>query len=188
MNCADQLRDLLAPLGVYNLDPSSLSGAELEALGFALDSLSQRLDYVENEGALATAADEGLVRRERLFAHTGALISPSLRRNAIAALLRIGMGCPTLQSINDTISGCGVRAIVSEKNQANCVRVSFPDVRGIPENFSQVKQIILDILPVHLDVEFFFNLMTWADCHKMRFTWKIIHDRGYNWSQFQLAA
>ncbi len=188
MNCGEQLRDLLRPLGVYNLEHNSLSGAELDALGVGLDGVAAYLDYVEREGALSTAEGEGLSRRESLFARTGILYSTELRREAIAALLRIGRDCPTLESINNTISGCGVKAVVAETGEANHVRVSFPDVRGRPQGFGQVEEIIRDILPIHLIVDFFFNLMTWADCHRKAFTWKMIHNAGYNWTEFQLAA
>ena len=60
MGYSDYLRALLRPMDIYDLTPSSLSGAELEALGRGLDDLSQRLDYVERESALATAEGEGL--------------------------------------------------------------------------------------------------------------------------------
>ena len=47
MGYSDHLRRLLRPLGVYDLRPESLSGAELEALGQGLDGVSARMDYVE---------------------------------------------------------------------------------------------------------------------------------------------
>ena len=39
MGCADHLRRLLAPLGVYELGAASVSGAMLDALGDALDGV-----------------------------------------------------------------------------------------------------------------------------------------------------
>ena len=68
MGYGEHLRNLLQPLGIYNLTPGSLSGSELDALGAGLDKLSRRLDYAERESALATAESEGLDRREALFA------------------------------------------------------------------------------------------------------------------------
>ena len=57
------LRQLLSPLGIYNLDGSSVNGAELYALGRALDRTGQRLETVERESVTATAEDEGLDRK-----------------------------------------------------------------------------------------------------------------------------
>ena len=93
-----------------------------------------------------------------------------------------------LVAINDTISGCGIRAIVQEKEQFGYVRVIFPDVIGIPADFDRIRTIILDIIPCHLEVEFYFRYLTWAECHAHGYTWAIIHEREYTWLGFQMAV
>ncbi len=188
MGYSDYLRNLLRPLGVYDLSDGSLSGSELDALGYGLDRLEGRMDYVERESALATAEGEGLDRWETLFARTPAHYSTALRRAAIAALLRIDESCFTLSAINDTISGCGVKALVQEKEAFGYVRVIFPEVAGIPEGFEQIRDIILDIIPAHLDVEFYFRYLTWAECEAFQYTWAIVHEREYTWYGFELAV
>lgn len=184
----DHLRTLLRPLGIYDLSPGSLSGSELDALGLGLDGIGSYLDYVEQESALSTAAGEGLDRLEALFAHPPVHYSPVLRRQAVAALLRIGGDCFTLTDINDAISGCGIRALVQEKERFGYVRVLFPEVAGIPAEFEQIRQIILDIIPCHLDVEFYFRYLTWAECHAYGYTWAIAHQREWTWHDFELAV
>ena len=164
MGYGEHLRKLLRPLEIYDLTPGSLSGSELDALGKGLDALSQRMEYVERESALATAEGEGLRRRELLFARTPVHYSTALRRQAIAALLRIGGDCFTLSDINNTISGCGIRALAQEKDRFGYIRIIFPEVAGVPEGFEQIREIILDIVPCHLDVEFYFRYLTWAEC------------------------
>lgn len=188
MGYSDHLRRLLNPLGIYDLRPESLSGAELEALGRGLDDISARMDYVERESALSTAEGEGLDRREALFARTPVHYTTALRRQAIAALLRIGGDCFTLTDINNTISGCGIKALAQEKDQFGYIRIIFPDVAGIPEGFEQIREIILDIVPCHLDVEFYFRYLTWAECEAYGYTWAIVHERAYTWFQFELAV
>ena len=188
MGYSDYLRALLRPMDIYDLTPSSLSGAELEALGRGLDDLSQRLDYVERESALATAEGEGLDRMESLFARTPVRYTTQLRRQAIAALLRIGGGCVTLADINSTISGCGINALVQETGRFGYIRIIFPDVSGVPEGFDQIREIILDIVPCHLDVDFSFRYLTWAECEAFGCTWAAVEERAYTWRQFQLAV
>ena len=188
MGYGEHLRTLLRPLDIYDLSPGSLSGSELDALGAGLDELSARMDYVERESALATAEDEGLRRREALFAHIPVHHSAELRRQAITTLLGIGGGCFTLADINNTISGCGIEALVQEKERFGYIRVVFPGVVGIPEGFEQIREIILDIIPCHLDVEFYFRYLTWAECEAFQYTWAIIHQREYTWHEFQLAV
>lgn len=182
------LRDLLGPLGIYDLSPESLSGSELDALGRGLDEVGGRLDYVERETALATAQGEGLDRLEALFAKAPVNYSLPLRRQAIAALLRIGEGDFTLAAINDTITGCGINAVAQERDRFGYVRVVFPDVVGVPEGFEQIREIILDIIPCHLEVEFFFRYLLWLECHARGYTWAAVHGNRWTWKQFQLAV
>ena len=181
------LRNLLAPLGVYDLSAASLSGSELDAMGAGLDGAGDELDWVERESILATAEDEGLTLREELFARRPANYGTALRRAAIAALLRISGDSFTLQDINSAISGCGIKAEALEMGEGH-IRVIFPDVAGVPEGFDQMEGIILDIIPCHLATEFYFRYLTWAECHAHGYTWAIVHQQEYTWHTFQLAV
>ena len=105
---------LLAPLSLYNLRAPH-NGGELAALGGELDSVSGLVELVERESLLATAESEGLDRREVLFAHKPAAVTQEDRREAIAALLRISEDSLTPEAINDTLTGCGIRARAEEK-------------------------------------------------------------------------
>ncbi len=188
MEYAQHLRKLLRPLGVYDLSQGSLSGSELDALGFGLDQLSGRLDYVERESALATAEGEGLRRREALFARTPVQYSIPLRREAIAALLRIGGDSFTLAAINETVSGCGIKAVVQETDRFGWVKIVFPDVAGVPEGFEQIRSIILDIIPCHWEVVFDFRFLTWRECEEAGYTWRMLREGAYTWKRFELAV
>ena len=55
MGYSDYLKNLLKPLGIYDLSAGSLSSSELDALGLGLDHASKQMDYAEREGALSTA-------------------------------------------------------------------------------------------------------------------------------------
>lgn len=182
----EYLRALLAPLGVYRLDRDSLSGAELYALGRGLDAVSARLDQVEREGVTATAEDEGLRRREALFLRRPAAVTPEERRAAIAALLQIDGDSLTPEAIGRTIRGCGIRAQAIELG-TNRVRVVFPGTAGVPAEFEQIRKIVMDILPCHLDVEFYFRFLTWEECEAAEYTWALVEEREYTWEEFQMA-
>lgn len=73
---AEYLIRLLAPLGVYDLEETSVSGGAVYALGDGLDEAAETIDYVEREGNTATAQEEGLDRRESLFARRPAASTP----------------------------------------------------------------------------------------------------------------
>lgn len=182
----EYLRALLAPLGIYRLDRESLSGSEIYALGKGLDGISGRLDEVEREGVTATAEDEGLRRREALFLRRPAATTAEQRRAAIAALLQIDGDSLTPSAIDRTIQGCGIPAKVIEMG-TNRVRVIFPDTIGIPSEFEQIEKIVMDILPCHLGVEFYFRFLTWEECERAEYTWAFVEEQEYDWNGFQLA-
>lgn len=182
----EYLRGLLAPLGVYRLDRDSLSGAEIYALGRGLDAVAGRLDEVEREGVTATAEGEGLRRREALFLRRPAAVTPEERRAAIAALLQIDGDSLTPEAIGRTIRGCGIRAQAIELG-TNRVRVVFPGTVGVPAEFAQIEKIVMDILPCHLGVEFYFRFLTWEECHRAEYTWGFVEEQEYDWEGFQKA-
>ena len=181
------LRQLLAPLGVYALGEGSINGAELYAMGQRFDTVELLMELAERESLTATAEDEGLLRREALFARRPAAVTAEERRAAIAALLQIDGDSLTPAAMNRTLLGCGIRAKAMELDTGH-LRVIFPDVGGEPEEFDQISRIILDILPCHLDVEFYFRYLTWAECERGAYTWSGVEAAGYDWDDFQLAV
>lgn len=181
------LRDLLEPLGVYDLRPGTVNGAELAALGLGLDAVSDRLEAVERESLTTTAEGEGLERREALFARRPAAVTPEERRAAIAALLQIDGDSLTPEAIDRAIRGCGIKARAVEVDRGH-LRVRFPEVAGVPAEFQQIRKIILDILPCHLEVEFYFRYLTWAECEAAGYTWEQVEAAGHTWESFQLAV
>lgn len=181
------LHALLAPLGVYDLSEGTVNGGELYALGKLLDAGAARLETVEREALTATAEDEGLRRREALFARRGAAVTPEERRAAIAALLQIDGDSLTPGAIDATLRGCGIRARALERGGGR-LRVVFPEIAGVPAEFGQIEKILLDILPCHLEVEFYFRCLTWEECEAAEWTWARVEAAGHTWESFSLAV
>lgn len=181
------LQALLAPLGVYDLSEGSISGSAVYAAGTGLDQVNGQMELTERESLTATAEGEGLDRREALFARKPAAVTPEQRRLAIAALLQIDGDSLTPEAIDRTIRGCGIRAKALEIDTGH-LRVIFPDVSGVPEEFDQIQKIILDILPCHLEVEFYFRYLTWAECEAAEMTWASVEAAGHTWESFELAV
>ena len=188
MGYGDYLRALLRPLGVYELAEGSYSGSELDAAGTALDSCAGRLDWTEREALIATAEEDGLARRESLFARRPVDYGVALRREALLSLLQVSGDSFTPADINRTIRGCGILAEAHETEEYGHIRVTFPDVAGIPEGFGQIEKIILDLIPCHLETEFYFRYITWAECEERQLTWAVVHAMEYTWHTFELAV
>ena len=61
MSYAAYLKNLLRPLGIYQLD-GTYNGAELDSVGLALDGVEEALERAQREMCPLTAQGEGLER------------------------------------------------------------------------------------------------------------------------------
>lgn len=183
----EYLKALLDPLKVYDLSDGTINESELWALGAGLDGVSDALEYAEREALTATAEDEGLSRREALFARKPVAVTVAARRAAINALMSIDGDSLTPEAINRAIVGCGIKAEALEMGDGH-IRIIFPGVAGEPAEFEQVRDIILDIIPCHLETEFYFRYLTWAECEAAEMTWASIEAAEHTWESFQLAV
>lgn len=178
------LKRLLEPLGIYDFTKGGAGESILYAAGKELDETADQIGNAERESQLMTAEGEGLSRREDLFAWKPAAPDTAHRRAAIAALLRINDDSLTLNAINDTIDGCGIKARAQERANGH-IRIIFPDTVGIPEKIEQIKKIILDIIPCHLETEFYFRFLTWTECETRNMTWKYVENANHTWETFE---
>ena len=175
------LVNLLQPLGVYDLRPGAVNRGELAAYGAELEGGAQELEDTAREMSLVTAENFGLERIEALLPYRPVCTTVGQRRAALAALLRISGDSFTLEAINDTLRGCGINARAEETEQPNYVKVYFPDVAGFPEGFDQLRVIIEEILPSHLDITYVFWYNTWAMVAGRHPTFGDAADAGLSW-------
>lgn len=188
MGYAEYLAELLRPLGVYDLTEGTINRSELEGYGHCLDEGAEELAETEREMCLATAEGFGLAQVEEMLPYRPVCVSAEGRRAALAALLRIGGDSFTLEAVNDTISGCGIRARARETGTPNCVEVYFPDTVGEPEGFERIRQIIEEILPCQLGIAYVFRYLTWAEAGEKFADWAQVQAGGLTWAQVKVAV
>ena len=184
MSYAQYLRQLLAPLGIYQLS-APFQGGELEALGDAFDQVEGALEKLNREACLATAEDWGLEQVAVLFRRRPPATTVKTMREALAALLRIGGDSFTLEAINDNLKGCGLNAVAVETDTPGVVEVYFPDVPGIPDGFDEMRKILEDILPSHLEIQYKFWYITWALMEERFDTWGDIEAISPTWEELE---
>ncbi len=46
----------------------------------------------------------------------------------------------------------------------------------------------MDIIPCHLDTEFYLRYLTWAECEAKGLTWAMVSAAQYTWEEFQSAV
>ena len=184
MSHAQKLWELLLPLGPYRRQGVYTAG-ELEGEGRALDGVLASLEELEREVMLDTAEGQGLEALESLLTRRPVAETAPARRRALSALLRIGGDSFTLAALNDNLAGCGLNAVVSETEEPGVVEVRFPDVPGVPEGFEQMKRIIEDILPCHLQVNYVYWYITWGKMEEQFPTWGDLDAGGYTWDELE---
>lgn len=182
---ASYLKRLLAPLGVYDLRAGTINEAELFALGQQLDRIESQLEHAEREALPATAEQEGLDNWEVLFPGRPAARTVLDRRGAIRALRQIDGDSLTPDGIGRAILGCGIPARAIEVDTGH-LRVVFPGVSGPPEGFETIEKLILEILPCHLEVEFYFRYVTWAEIETANVTWDWTEANDHTWISFEM--
>ena len=171
MSAAEELVRLLKPLGVYSFREGSFSLGELQALGKTLDTARTRVEKMQRESIVLTAEDEGLDRMEALFRHRVRTEDTAARRAAIAGFLQIGGDGFTLSALNRCLAACGAGCRVEETGEVNHVRVRFPGVMGVPEQFAEIRNVVEDILPCQLDIFYYFRYCTWQETEDYKLTW-----------------
>ena len=181
MEHEQHLLELLRPLGVYDFSARSINRGELGVYGVGLDLGYEQLEETMREMSLITAETTGLELVEALLPFCPVSDTVENRRRALAALLRIGGDSFTLAAINDTLSGCGIKAKATEGTQPGYVEVFFPDVAGIPTDFEEIRVIIEEILPCHLEVTYVFWYNSWGDLAEMVSTWGEAEATGKTW-------
>jgi len=185
MSYARYLREILAPMGVYDLD-ATFNGGELDSEGTALDTLWEELEEIGRESCLLTAEDWGLEQIAVLLSRRPVAADKGSMAAALAALLRIGGDSFTLSAINDTLSGCGIPAVAREDGVGR-VTVSFPGIPGVPSEFEALRKIIEDILPAHLEITYWFWYLTWEELERILPTWQDIEQRNLTWGELEIC-
>lgn len=182
MGYADYLKQLLGPLGVYDLSEGRFNHAELQGQGAGLDGCGGRLEEIAREMNLCTAEDAGLAALEELLTYLPAAEDLESRRAALAALLRIGDGSFTRTAINDSLVGCGVPVVAVETGTPNQVVIRFPGTAGEPVSYGQVRKIVEDILPCHLGICYQLSYATWETVSAVLTTWAVADEMECLWS------
>lgn len=164
------MKAMLQPLGLYTLE-ESINGAELESYGAQLDVCSDSLEETTQEMNLATAQGLGLERYLNLLKYKPVAESIQELRAALAALLRIRAGCFTPDAINDNLAGCSVGAVVRETGEKYVVEVTFPHLSLTEASLEQMKKVIEEIVPCHLQINYFYWVTEWSYFSTNELTW-----------------
>lgn len=135
----------------------------LQAIDLELVKLEKVLDEIEHESIIHEAGQKGLQVLEFEFGLSNPSMGIVERREALKAKSR-GRGTTTVQMMKRTALAfdCGdieVGFVPSEYK----IKLTYVSKKGRPKNEAAFKQIIQDIIPAHLALEYFYKYTIWND-------------------------
>ena len=183
MSCGENLRDLLAPLGVYRWRDGSFQWGELKAAGAALDGVAQELGRIHREADLTTAREEGLESLCGLLGRDYGQRTPEELRGMLAAALRVRGSSFTRQAVEDALQGCGSYAELEEGGNGLRLTVCFPRDTGPGEDWVGTVDFLESVLPCHVELRYQFRTITWAVLEESYPSWSALEAAVRRWSQ-----
>ena len=185
MKYANYLKQILSPLGIYDLE-SGIGAEEISLIGAQMDEIFDALEEIRREMFLETAESYGLMDFEDVLPFTLTSLTTEDERRTVIALLRIRGGCFSQAMLQDTISGCGLQATIEEGCETMTAVVRFPQNRGIPEGFEKLKGRVEEIVPCHLKTQYVFIYTPWRELMEKLPTWGDAQSRAGTWKQFEI--
>lgn len=181
----EYVKQLLEPLRLYDLE-NGAGAEELRVIGGQLDGIFLMLAELCGEMLPITAEDFGLSLYEKLLPFRPAYLTNADKRRALISLMRIRGGCFTLALLQETVSGCGLKAIIEEGGTPLTVCVSFPENRGVPTGFEKLKSRVEEIVPCHLAVEYIFVYTIWREIMEKLPCWEALESGVDCWGQLEI--
>lgn len=141
---------LLEPLGVYSGE--GYSGAELKALGTALDRIAGKISENCLEMLPMTAQGDGLLKARAMYPFHALPEAADDIRAALKVVTRVDHSCFTAFAVEQTLSGLGVKVGLVVKGP-EWVSVVFQEQLTKETDIVQALYLIELVLPCHIHVE-----------------------------------
>lgn len=141
---------MLEPLGVYS--GGGYSGAELKALGAALDQAETYLTENSREMFPMTAAGDGLTRWKGLYPFHSLPETAEETRDALKTLSRVDHSAFTAFAVEQTLQSLGLNVGLVEQTPGWVVAV-FRGTKTREDDLCHSIALLERVLPCHLYVE-----------------------------------
>ena len=171
MSCGEYLKRLLRPLGIYKLE-KGLSGAELDAIGYAFDGAEA---YI-NAGLIGLNPENGeLSPMEELLSIVNFKADEAERRSAVRVLLSVNSSDKV--SLEKALDACGLTAEITEGEDPFTATLRFTDIRG--ELSDTEAEVCRNLLPAHMFLRFVCDGLSWDRAEVLFQSWDDFDNCGY---------
>ena len=183
MSSLNSIKQKLRPLGLYNLDYSSLIHAELTAYSVVLDEIKRQLEKIEKERFIATAENFGLSTRERTFGAEQTEKSIENRRNIL--LYRSAI-CPTdfnKSRLKELMKIAGITCNIVEYPEQNALYIACFELNDPSADKNALQRMVEEFLPAHLEYTFEFTTMQWDVIDSKNNTFDFMDSKKLTWDE-----
>lgn len=182
MSVLQQMKDMLSPLGIYNLEDGSLVTQELTVYAHELEKLHEELAVMLRELFISTAQDYGIEKIEELFQRVRHDLGIGERRDRISNYMTLSNTDFSLGSIEEQLRLSGIVTEIVQGTE----ELSFPELIASDDIAETARQlnIIEDIVPAHLDIEVGIEPMCWDELDNLDFNFGAFDRMGL---RFDLA-
>lgn len=150
MGYAQYLQWMLSPLGVYNLEEESVSGAAIAALGDALDEVWHMLQDSLRDAFPQRAGEEAITQWEGILPVHPRPETLAQRQQALAFLLSRGSVSCSAADVEKALAACGIMAEVDEITNAPKMTIRVATAGLSSEQQADLHLFLRSLVPAHL--------------------------------------
>lgn len=116
--------------------------------------------------------------------------SPTLEANRKAVKLRVqGEGTINKAKIVQLFAqNEGGQVVVKELFDDYKIEIEFIAVAGIPTNIDFLQNLIREIVPAHLEIDYVFRFLIWDEFDSYQWTWDELDSKELTWDEFDKAV
>ena len=181
-----ELRELLAPLGVYDLSPGSVVTAELHIYAAALGQFGRNMAQTLDDLFPASCSPQRLAQWERLLDLPVGRASLEARRGMVLAKLSLDEGDFTVEGIRRSLLAAGLSASIREDWERGVLSLYDAVILGDYQTLDEVKRQVLKMLPVQLEAEFDIGVLTWEQFEGFGLSFSAWDGGNFTWEWFDL--
>lgn len=186
MTVYDQLRERLAPIGIYAENAPVLE-QELQVYADELSLLHQELEVMLGERFITTARDRGLTVYEELFGPERADCDVEERRKMLQLRLNLGEGDFTPAGFRRALDSLGLNYVINEFPELNRLNIAATADYTVAQQ-ALISREVSRLVPAHLEFQLTFNTLTWQDYDGMDRTFGEVDNEDLTWKQADMRT
>lgn len=178
MSAAERMRNILNATGAFKLSGETSADWETNSCGVGIDSLDEKITSLLCNAFAASAGENGLKSREKIFGWQTAGASIEDRRLSAAAQTAINPQKFTVEDLPQMLTAAGIVGDISEEN--GTLKILFGRTLGITKE--EAKRRLEKILPAHLQWEW-DETLNWAVYDALALKFSALDAQKMSWKK-----